>query len=282
MKKLVLYIVKRFLTSKPLIGWGILLTFFWIFVGAYLESSSLNSVPTSIFKEAYYTYTTNWFMFAIIYSLSALATTVSNTITYQTGSLPFLFKFGKLTPRKYLASVYVGVEIVSLVIGLLMTAFTTILFSTNGKGVFVYPANIPITILAILLAGFFMTSLAFLLDIVVIKYLGLKNQNFVSFIPLILVFIFYFLYIYSTFKSAIPDYLSPFNALMLIAGIGFYGKALPVSMGQFTAGMETSVPSVSLTYLVASALIWGIVLSVIDTVLIKKITLRNINEGKIF
>lgn len=282
--RLITYTLRRMLSNKPLLGWGIFLSLFWVIAGSFFEAkNALRNVPQGYLAQAYWFYSSAYFMYAIIASLSAVAVSTSLMLTFHTGSLPYLFRYGKLRPKTYMASVYVGLVFVSLIIGSLMTLATSVLFSINGMGVDVYPKEPLLTVGSIFMTSLFMTSFSFFLVLLLVKYLGLKNQNFVSLIPVILAFFTFFSYVNLDYNNPWINYVSPFTSLMLVSGYSFLGSPLPISYGSIMTafGNHMSFQHPYLGLLVISALMWTAILFLADVILLDRVTLERVEEAKL-
>jgi len=167
MKRLLLYTIKSIITNPAILGWGILFMLFWGIMGAYVEgpslisqlSSSLKQAPTTIQhnteQTVYLQYTSGWYADLVILSLSAIGTGVAFILYYQTGTLPYLIRYSKLTTTTYFTSLYSGNLIASFILEALLTAVTVYMFSNNGVGISATPSKIEIIILTILLSSIF-------------------------------------------------------------------------------------------------------------------------------
>lgn len=226
--------------------------------------------PTYI-KTIYPNYVAAWYSDLVILSLSSLAVSVSYAIFYQTGTLPYLLRYSKLRADTYIISLYLGFLVVGLVIVLLMTAVIPFMFSNNGIGIITYPSQIHILIPISVLGSLFFISLSTLLTLITIKLKGMRMQNLISFIPLILGYIFYSLFTFSEYPS-ILDYTSPYLTIVLLLYYGYTGNVPPISV--------QSQQTVSLEGVIISSVLWTLILTIIDIILMKRIYYTNIEESR--
>jgi len=282
MKRLFLYTVKRTLTSPALLGWGILFALFWgviaAFVGAPSFISQLSSfhLPSAIEHTEYLYYASGWYADLVILSLSAIATSVAVTLSYQTGTLPYLIRYSKLKTSTYFTSMYSGSLIASLILELLFTAIITLMFSYNGVGITVTPSNIGIIILAIILGSIFIISFATFLNLIMIKIHAYRLQNLFNYIPLIIGFLFYAIFAFAPpTKSSMFYYSNPYMSGIVLLYKGYTGSFKLL----FSANNEVPI-HLSLGLLSLSIVAWVVALNVINLVLVRKISYANIEEGR--
>lgn len=169
--------------------------------------------------------------------------------------------------------------LVTIILGGIVTGVALVFFSTNDEGVTITIANIPLYILSIILSGIFNFSLSTFLVLVVIKYLGLRNETLVGFIPNILGYLAFSIYVFSNIKYTIIDYAYPYISLLTLAGTSIYGHRLSVSLG--SVATVTNYVELQIPYLILSITIWSVVLIIIDVLMLRKIYLRQLEEGRL-
>ena len=276
MKRLLLYTIKRILTSPQIIGFGVLFDLFWGVLGAYVMAPSQFSHSLVAEEQSGYLYFTSvWYADLVIMSLSAIATSITFILYYQTGTLPYLIRYSKLKTSTYITSMYSGGLIASLILELLISVTTVLMFSYNGVGITVTPSNIGIMILAIILASIFFISFSTLLNLIIIKLHAYRLQNLFSFIPLILGYLAFAVFTFVTLKSPAVYYSNPYMAIEILLYDGYFGKFAFVN----PAGTETTL-NLSLGLLSLSTVAWIVILNVVNYILFRKMYYVNLEEGR--
>ncbi|ARM75360.1 hypothetical protein [Acidianus manzaensis] len=280
MRKTLSYIIKSILKNPNLIGWGVLFILFWGVIGAYVSTpGEMNTLPESlsIVKSSVYTdIVSAWYAVLMILFLSAIGVSLTFLVYFQSGALPYLFKYSKLTPSKYLMSMFSGGTIAGIVLSLILTYAISGMFSTNGVGYTVMPTKPYVVFPVVILSFLFLISLSFFLVLISMKFGGVKYQQLVNYIPLILGFIFYSLY---NFASSYPEwvtYASPYLNIISLLFYGYSGNKPPV-----TGASGINAPTVSVEWSALFLTLWTIGLFLIDTVLLRKINYEPIEEAKI-
>ncbi|WP_338598460.1 hypothetical protein V6M85_07565 [Sulfolobus tengchongensis] len=273
MRRFLIYIVKRLLLNPNLVGWGILYILFWGSIGAYLMAPSfIKQIPTAYISKVYQSYVASWYADLVTLSLSALAVSVAFMLFYQTGTLPYLFRYSRLKESTYIVSVYSGTLIAGLAIELSLTGLISVIFSNNGIGITIYPHEFYILIPFILLANLFFISLSTFLVLLTIKFNGMRVQNLISFTPLVLGFLFYSLFTFSEYPKTL-DYTSPYLSLILLLYYGYSGNTPP-------ANLQNPQSSASLELVIISSILWVLILTLANIILIRRIYFTNIEESK--
>jgi len=117
----------------------------------------------------------------------------------------------------------------------------------------------------------FMCAFATLLVLVLINYLGLKNQSFVSFIPLILGFGFGFSQLFTSLPKALL-YASPYSAIVGLLYSGYSGFPVLIIL------TNPSSATLDSYYLALSLVTWTFALLLIDAYLLGRIKPRSVEE----
>ncbi|MEM3803379.1 MAG: hypothetical protein QXX17_03115, partial [Conexivisphaerales archaeon] len=140
-------------------------------------------------------------------------------------------------------------------------------------GINLQPAQ-PLAALALsALAGAFMMVLAMLLVLIVVNYAGVKNINFISFVPLILSYIFGFGQLYANLPVA-AEYLSPFTAISSLLFTSYSNLEMPVHP------LDPSAGYLDWRLLLLSLLAWIFIIAIADTQLLRRIKPRAIEEAR--
>lgn len=272
--RLQIYLTKRLLTNSSLIGWGLLFIIFWAVIGAFVES---HGIPSNLPVDAYYT--SSWYGILVLLSFSSIGVSLSFSISYHTGSIPYLIRYSKMKAYDYISGITIAGLVTSLVYSLILLAVVDLFFSQHF-GIQMTPANIPLIIISSILAGFFFVSFSLFLELIVIKYLGFNpaTRQAVDFIPLILGYLFGFSALYLNLDNLI--YASPFVDIEYLLTEEYYGHTIYMnSLVNNTATSTSQVFSTVIGLLVL--IIWIIALFSVSLLLFNRIYYRNIYEGKI-
>jgi len=265
--RLALPYIRAALTNWSLWFWGVVFMAFWFVLGAYVFSGGLSPTPT-----AETTYTSAWFAVIALFSLTTLSMAIATSMTYGTSALAFGFRYTRLTPAKYAVSLLVSAAVMGLILSLIMAVVVSGLFSAHF-GVTIVPANLPALMGTSVLAGAFMMGLATVLVLLVINFLGLRNMNFVEFLPLILSYLFGF----SQLFLALPLwflYLSPWNDMESLLFQAYSGS--PATQILTNGSSYALAWPLSTLSLVA----WAVALVGLAAVLLRRIRPVSVQEGR--
>ncbi|PSN99815.1 hypothetical protein B9Q11_00575 [Candidatus Marsarchaeota G2 archaeon ECH_B_SAG-F08] len=257
---------RSLLKNRPLWGWGVLFMVFYLLLGAFVFSSSLPKLP----NQAIVGYTSSWYAVINLYTLASLAISLSFSLIFSTHSLAYSFRFTRLTPKKYFANFVLSSAIVGLVLSVLIVAATYTLFSYRFQ-INIPPAKPLLVIAVAAFSSVLMCAFATLLVLVLINYLGLKNQSFVSFIPLILGFGFGFSQLFTSLPKALL-YASPYSAIVGLLYSGYSGFPVLIIL------TNPSSATLDSYYLALSLVTWTFALLLIDAYLLGRIKPRSVEE----
>ncbi|AWR93250.1 hypothetical protein [Acidianus brierleyi] len=272
--RLIYYIAKRLLTNPYDLIWAVGFMIFWILMGAYIFSPGI--AHGEYYNQEVYYYTSGWAGTIILFSLGSLSVGITAMLNYQTGGLSHLFRYSKLTPLYYISSIYIGSIIASLIIGSTMIAFTTVAFS-NRFGFIVYPKDILLLIISIILTAIFLTSFSMFLSIITLKTTR-KIREFINMVPLLFSFLFGFGYLY--LKLNYFTYASPFTMVDSLTMSGYLGKPSPLNYASIIlSGQSGSFISIPLA--IISSILWTVVLTIIDIIGIRKLYYKPLEEEKL-
>lgn len=262
--KLPLIIIKRLLTNPYALGWGIALMFFWIVMGAFIDSAS---VPKS---SAVY-YTASWYGIIALFSTSSFATSIAFMIYYQSGSLPYFMRFSKLTPKYYLFSLYFTMLVTTIIVSIIMGLGVISLFSYHF-GETIAPKNWGLFFLDAILAGVFYLPLSLLLEELTIVTTR-RLSNAISYIPVVLAYLFGFSYININLGNLV--YYSPFLSIQVLGVQSFFTRSIPLNFNDFKG------PTLNVDYVIISAIGWSIVLSFASMLLFRRLYYKSLEEARI-
>ena len=263
---LVKFYLKSLLTNKPLWGWGIGFTVFWLFMGAFVFGFNMTSRQESL------GYTSVWYSIIGLIASGVIATTISYSVYYANASLAYSFRFTKLTPSTYVLSLMAGTAVVSTIIGVVLMAVSILMYSYKSHYSLI-PA-MPLQSLGVFfLAGIFMFLIAVILVVSVNNYAGLKSISFVAFVPQIISYIFAF----SVLGEPLPVYViyaSPFSDIQRLLLTTYYGHRAPINInGGSGTLLNTNIFIVSLLF-------WIVLLFAISIILVSRIRPASIEEGR--
>jgi hypothetical protein len=242
--------------------------FFWLFLGAFVESNGLPSDALPVLAS----YTSSWYAVISMFSLSTLGISISFSVIYATYSLAYSFRYTKLRPLTYLSNLGAASGIVGVTLGVVMLLSTYALFSYKF-GVNLVPASPVLAVFVAALTGVFMYSLGMFLVLLLINFLGLKNESFVSFIPLILAYGFGFTQLYAKLPASLL-YASPYNAIQGLMYHAYSVQPVPV---QFTAPTGVSLDPFLLG---VSLVAWVVLLILVDSAMLRRIKTRDVEEAR--
>jgi ABC-type Na+ efflux pump permease subunit len=131
-------------------------------------------------------YTAAWAGVIELLVLSSSSMTLTIILNYQTGGLPHLLRYSKLTPTYYIASLYSSnlILIMQIVYSLILIIAVYTTFS-NHFGINLYPKNVLSIVITLVISSLFFTSLSIFLNLIILRSTR-KMQQLVDFIPLIL------------------------------------------------------------------------------------------------
>jgi len=257
------YRVIRVITNKYNIFWGVLYSAFWILLSAFVFSIQL---PKGSSPQVYLYFSGGWFSFIAVYLPTAISVGVLTTMVYQTGSIPYLIRFGKLSASRYIISNYLAMLIPSIVFSLISLVLTIIAYFMKYN-IILMPYNIGLVFLSIILTSLFVISLDFLLYTIMAKFLGFKQANFISFLPMMLMFALFFSNLYISFPKALL-YISPINACLDLTLYSYSGQEPSTTLA--FPGSETVSPLLDAISITA----WIVILTAISMPLVSRIYYR--------
>ena len=288
------YLVRAELTNRNMLFWGVGYMLLWIIMGAFLFTKGFPKLPQPYMDEAVRLYTGDWTALIIAYEPSGVLIGLLFMLVYQTAGMAYLRRYGRLTPTKFITSYYLGMVISSLVLSLLLVASTIAIFYVGFR--YYLGFDIPLSavlpkdpVLGIakviglsLLTFLFMGSLLFLLGVASLNA-SLRQVYRISMIPMIIVFISYFMYLY----LKLPNWailLNPFMGIMGTIATVYMGlNHMPSRLVVTTSGnyMEIS-KAIPLTYGIASIIIWTVVFTALAIPLITRVRYRPPEEIREF
>ncbi len=255
------------LRNPNILLWGIAFMAFWFVLGAYVFSVGLaHTRPSEV------GYTSAWFAIIALFSLTIVAMSIASSLTYGTEALAFSFRYTRLTPVSYVASLLVAAAAIGVLLSLVMAGLVSGLFSAHF-GTAIGPANLAGLVGVSVLAGAFMMGLGTVLVLVVVNYLTLRSLSFIEFVPLVLSYIFGFAQLYVALPAA-ALYLSPWNDMESLLFEAYRGAPATA-----TLAVSSSV-TLYWPYCVAGLAAWVLVLVAAASLLLGRIRPVSIQEGR--
>lgn len=231
----------------------------WSALGAFiLESGSItpsNALPI----------TASWYAIITLVSFSSVSVTLSIDLAWSTNSLLFSFKFTKLSRGKYLVDLLSAWVMLSVFLISTVILFTALMFSISSKTyVFPGPLSFLKTFAVAMLVGIFFMLLAVMLVLLVTDYSNIKFVQFLSFIPMVLVFVLSYQLIYGS-PSILLLYISPWDSAPSLLQ-ATYLNSLPVNTFVSPYPKELSWPLA-----LAGIVLWEVIIFALDVYLLKHI-----------
>jgi hypothetical protein len=255
------------LTNRSLWLWGVAFMGLWFVLGAYVFSAGLTDS-----RADEVTYTAAWFAVIALFSLTTLAMSLATSLTYGTSALSFGFRFSRLTPIGFAASLVVASVAMGLLLSLLMVGLVGGLFSAHF-GVALFPADVPALVGISVVSGAFMMGLSTVLVLVVVNYLGLRNVSFVEFVPLGLAYLFGLAQLFVALPAWLL-YVSPWNDMESLFFQAYSGH------GATTVLTDGSSATLSWILAAAALVAWVALLVGLSAILLRRIRPVAIEEGR--
>ena len=262
------YLLKGLMRNRSLWGWGVLFMLLWLLLGAFVFSTGVPHV-----ERAMLAYTSSWYGIIALYSFASIAITISYTIYYGSSSLAYSFRYTRLRPSSYFLSLLAASSVMALVMSAIMLAATYGSFSYRFH-TSLQPSQPLAALASSALAGAFMMVLAVALVLVVVNYAGLRNINFVSFVPMVLAYVFGFGQLFVNLP-AVAEYLSPFTAITSLLFTSYSGLAMPVHP------LDPSSGALDWRLSLLSLAAWTAAIAAADVQLLGRIRPRAVEEGRL-
>ncbi len=231
----------------------------WAVLGAFVMDKSFLT-PSSALPI-----TASWYALIALISFSSVSVTLAVSMAWSTNALIFSFRYTRLSRSRYLLDLLLAWIFVSVFLVAIGLIFTSSMFYLASK-VDVFPTYLSFlkTFGIAVLIGIFFMLIAVMLVLLVISYANVKIIQFLSFIPMILVFSLSYLMIYSS-PPKLLMYFSPWN----------FGPSLIQAAFMNSQPINTFVSShpesLSWPYLVISLVIWELILFAIDIYIFRRI-----------
>ncbi len=239
--------------------WGGFFSLMWAALGAFIFENGY------LTKYSAFPITASWYAIITLISFSSVSVTLSIALAWSTNSLVFSFKFSKLTRGRYLMDLLSAWVLLSIFLIIAGVLFTPLMFSIASR-INVFPDLLSIIktfALAILIGIFFMLLSVFLV-LIVISHFNIKTIQFLSFIPMLLVFILSYLFIYGSVPKLLV-YISPWDSAPALLQAA-YTNHLPVN-----SFVSTHPLVVSWSLTITGLIIWELIIFALDVYLLRRI-----------
>ncbi len=257
---------KAMLTNSSLWFWSVAFMVFWLAIGAFLESGGVGPQRSEVVA-----YATSWYAVIVLIGLSLLAAAIAGSFAYGSASLAYAFRYSRLTPSGYLGSIVGGSAVLGLAISVVLLGATAGLFGARFSTAL--PPVDPLGLLGVsLVGGVFFMALSATLALVAINYLGLRSSNYVGYVPLLLSFVLGNAQVYVVLPRWFV-YGSPFNDLTSLLYQGYAGTPATVQLGGSSLSLDW-IP------LLAGLLVWSALLATCTLFLLRRIRVRQLEEGR--
>jgi hypothetical protein len=259
--------LRSVLTNRTLWAFTILFMLFWLVIGAFGMSQD---TPRTVDSEI--AVTSSWFSIVTLFVLSFVAMNMARTVNYAGPSLAYGFRYTKLRPRSYMLALVACSAVLGVLMVILTLVLTSGMFSANfGYGLL---PNDPLGAVALAaVSGVFMMTLAMLLVLFAVNYLGLRSVILIMFLPLIIVVGLENLQASGALPAAVV-YASPFNAILSLLYQAF--SSSPVYAGLY----DTATEPLQWELLLISVLLWTALLLGIDLFLLRRLRPRSAEEER--
>ena len=262
------YFVKSIIFSRRVWIFGIFFGVFLLYIG---YNQSISGIGLSRFYQE--NYTAEWTGLVILFLLGTISATIAQVVFYSSSSLPYLFKFSRLSKGSYLYNISISSLVVGIGLSSVITIIATLMFSYKF-GFIVYSNDYLSTYFAIVLGSLFMIFFAIFLVLVAINYLGARNVNYIQLLPMLLTYGIGIMLLTANITDAYIYYIVPFSAYVVMFQEAFDGKELQI----VSANMHIVFSSLRYPYLLLSLLTWIACLMIIDILLLERIKVSSLEE----
>ncbi|WP_153274122.1 hypothetical protein [Picrophilus oshimae] len=259
--------IKSLFSSRTIWFWSVGFIIFWLFLGVFVFPQDINKSSFDIIN-----YASLWYSLTSILSVAAIGVSISFSIYYSSSSLAYLFHNSKLSSYRYYLESSVATGLFFTGTGTVLMMFMALLFYIRFH-VIVYPHIFWLALILFFSSGLFFYSLSAALVVIFNNWLGLKNINFVAFIPLFLGYGFGYSALYGSLPHWLlySNFVSPYEYLYMMS---FTGR-VPFSNILNHASTHASILLCSV-----SVLIWMVIFIFAALLLIKSIKASYVEEAR--
>jgi hypothetical protein len=264
---LVQYFAKAMLSNKRLWTFGVFQMAMWLFLIAYVFSNGATGTVTTLTPQVGV-----WYGYIALASVSTLAVTLVATILYSNASLAYCFRYTKLSPLSYVTNMLGSSAVLGVILSVIQLLATYLVFSSRFH-LSLAPSDPAAAVGISVLAGAFMLGLGMLLALVVVNYAGMQSQGFLNFVPIMLTIVLGLSQAFVTLPASLV-YASPFNAVESLLAGAYSGQAPHIQLTDPTTAV------LQWQYLLASLAVWVGCLIGVDSLLLRRLKPRNIEEAR--
>ncbi|MEO0086617.1 MAG: hypothetical protein ABIK77_03130 [candidate division WOR-3 bacterium] len=263
--KIFKYYVKSLFLSKETFFWSIIFVVFWLFMGAYLFGKGM-SKDVIAFYEVKIGYTASWYGVAVTFSLAALCVSLCYYFLYVTSSLPYIIKYGKISPISFFSQIILGTFVYSFFLAVILIICTYLIFS-HAFSCNLLPAKPLFAFLVVGISGIFYYLLATMIVFVLMLIKKVKSIRLVSFFPMMTNIALVYSQIFGVANQTMV-YASPFNNIYNLSAYVYFGKPIPLKWNELLNKQSLLIHP---CYSIIILLIWMAILFIIDIYLMRSI-----------
>ncbi|MCX7836483.1 MAG: hypothetical protein N2323_00795, partial [candidate division WOR-3 bacterium] len=209
----------------------------------------------------------SWYGIAGTFSLAALSVSLCYYFLFITSSLPYIVKYGRVSPFSFFSQIILGTFLYSSFLSAILMIFTYGIFS-RAFSTNLSPAMPVTAFLVIGMGGVFYYLLAAAIIFILILIKKVKSVRLVSFFPMMISYALVYLQVFGVADKTII-YTSPFNNIYTLTAYAYLGKPIPFKWGEVIREFQLLHPLNSVIIL----LVWMIILFLMNIYL-----MRNIKE----
>ncbi len=257
------YYFRSLIANRILWFWGGFFSFMWAALGAFVMDKSFLTPSSAV------PITASWYAIIALISFSSVSVTLAMSLAWSTNALIFSLKYTRLSILRYLLDLLIAWIFVSVFLIIIGMFFTASMFYFASK-VNVFPPYLSFlkTFGITVLVGVFFLLIAVMLVLLVISYSNVKIIQFLSFIPMVLVFALSYQMIFSS-PTVLLMYLSPWNSAPSLIYAAFTG-GIPVNSFTTLNPIKLDWP-----FLIIGLVLWELALFAIDICIFKHIKPQN-------
>ncbi|MCL5681463.1 MAG: hypothetical protein M1515_05440 [Candidatus Thermoplasmatota archaeon] len=259
--------LKSLFSSKIILFWSVGFVIFWLFMGVFVFTAGLSLSGNGIIG-----YASIWYSVSSILSIAAIGVSISFSIYYSSSSLAYLFRNSKLSSYRYYLESSIATGVFFTAVGIIFL-FVLMAFFYLKFHVIIYPHILWLSIILFLSSGILFYSLSVILVLIFNNWLGLKNINFISFIPLFLGYGFGYSALFYELPGGLlySNIISPLEYLYVFS---FTGQTPWVEL------INPLSKHVSIVLCASSLIIWIIILLTMALLLIRRIKGSYVEEAR--
>ena len=262
LSRYLVYKIKSAALNRHALFWGVLFCGFWVVLDLVVFGSSIPPI-----SQAWIYYVGAVYATMLTISLASLGISFYFIFLYGLAGLRYVSKFGKYDVKRLLLEDVIASIVSTLFYGTLMLIMC-IIVAYVSKGVLIFPANLGVLYLSIVLLGLQVYLLGLALSLLVAKLNLARHARLISFLILMLAFL---LFIPGNVEK-LPQYFYalPLMGAGAIAYWGFTGQVPPVGAWWYFYRSGLTIPKVDLWICTWSSIMWIVLFYLICLALINR------------